>query len=165
MASFVFGKVGQWPIPTGIPAQVGPAAAATVIPASFYRHSRVSGNPAARNRHSRLRGNPGRYYLMMVLSTSNREIPAYAGMTVGRAIALRDDGRTITTKSRHPPFLRGMAAKGFPQTTHPLILNLLKDGLRPPTSGCAGWFSCRWLSKSGFAGRRIGYPEQPGRPK
>jgi len=48
---------GQWPI--------------TVLPAGHsYRHSRVSGNPE-------------RYFLMMVLSTGNRGIPAYAGMTVG----------------------------------------------------------------------------------
>ena len=38
--------------------------------------------PPLRNRHSRLRGNPERYCLMMVLSTGNRGIPAYAGMTV-----------------------------------------------------------------------------------
>ena len=42
----------------------------TVLPGShFYRHSRVSGNPEP-------------YCLMMVLSTGNRGIPAYAGRTV-----------------------------------------------------------------------------------
>ena len=46
--------------------------AATVLPSAPYRHSRVSGNPE-------------RYCLMMVLSTGNRGIPAYAGMTVGAA--------------------------------------------------------------------------------
>ena len=36
-------------------------------------------------RHSRVSGNPERYCLMMVLSAGNREIPAYAGMTVRAA--------------------------------------------------------------------------------
>ena len=42
-------------------------------------------------------------------------------------------GRTgMSTKSRHPPAKPGNGGNGFPSVSHPLILNLLKDGQRPP---------------------------------
>ena len=99
----------------------------TVLPAR-YRHSRAPLPSFPRKRESR------RYCLMMVLSTSNREIPAYAGMTVARAgMTVGGPGRT---KSRHPPPKQEMMAKGFRLY---------------PTSGCGGRFSCRWPSRCGFA--------------
>ena len=48
-----------------------PGVHTAVLPAALYRHSRVSGNPE-------------RYCIRMVLSASDRRIPAYAGMTVER---------------------------------------------------------------------------------
>ena len=73
--------------------------------AAFCRHSRPL------YRHSRVSGNPERYCLMMVLSTGNRGIPAYAGMTVER----RPAGRSLAVPFGIPAYA-GMTvgAAGFP---------------------------------------------------
>ena len=59
---------------------------------------------AAPYRHSRVSGNPDR---MMVLSTGDRGIPAYAGMTVGEA------GMTV---GGPPPSPAAPLSSGFPLT-------------------------------------------------
>jgi len=58
------------------------------------------------HRHSRVSGNPERYCLMMVLSTGNRGIPAYAGMTVGAA------GRPVLGSDFRDSRLRGKDGRG-----------------------------------------------------